>query len=287
MTPVFDASTMVFDDYWGLAFPAVALLVTLYMIHRRARRLWLWVGAAMTVLLFLGTFVLPLADHKHVLAAAASAEAITVEGPIRGHRRETYRRFEGTSRGVGVTTTHRYRTVTTEEFWIGDKWFWFEVNGYPSRASFTNAGDPPLPLRDGTWAKATYFTDPWYQDQARIVRLSLRGIAATDARADKPDADFAAFWTGFTDAVTRGDASAARKLTRFPFLFAGTPLDAARFDAVWAGLFPPSLRSCLAQATPLRDGESWTVSCGVYVYVFEKGSDGWRFASFAADPEVM
>lgn len=286
MTLVFDASTMAFDEYWGLVFPGVAFLVTLYMIHRSWRLLWLWVGAAMTVVLFLGSFVLPLVDHNRVRAAAASADAMTVEGPIRGRRRETYRRFEGTSRGVGVTTTHRYRTVTTEEFWIGDKWFWFEVNGYPSRASFTNAGDPPLPLRDGTWAKATYFIDPWYQDQARIVRLSLRDMAV-GGRVEKPDADFAVFWAGFTDAVGRGDANAARKLTRFPFLFAGTPLDAARFDAVWSGLFPPPLRSCLSQATPLRDGESWTVSCGVYVYAFEKGNDGWRFASFAADPEVM
>ena len=38
---------------------------------------------------------------------------------------------------------------------------------------------------------------------------------------------------------------------------------------------------------PEPDGKTMSVSCGVYVYVFEKDASGWRLASFTADPEAM
>ncbi|CAN5117444.1 hypothetical protein BH10PLA2_BH10PLA2_00020 [soil metagenome] len=172
-------------------------------------------------------------------------------------------------------------------FLIGRQWFAFEVAGYPSNATFTNSGDPPLPLKDGTWARASYVADPWYRNEARIVKLALgEPIAGETAKAIK-DATFATFWRDFAAAVGRGDQAAVQARTRFPFLFAGTPLQADRFATVWQALFTPSpLKQCFGRATPLPDGDAWSVSCGVYIYVFEKGVDGWRFATFTADPEA-
>jgi hypothetical protein len=297
MKTLFDAATVPFAQYEMLLFPGVTLLVTIVVIARGGARKWRFILPGVTLLLFLLTFVLPLADHHHVQSAAASADIKTVEGVISDHSRVTERRFMGTSHGVGVTTSHNYRTVTTESFHVGQTWFWFEVGGFPSGASFANAGDPPWGLVDGQRVRIRYFEDPWYQGQKRIVRIEagetrwvvgkvvdpkvkpVRGAASADA-------DFDAFWVRFSAAASKGDQAGVKALTRFPFLFAGTPLDAGRFDSIWAGIFPAPNRPCFASAVPARDGDAMSVSCGVYVYVFEKGADGWKLATFTADPEA-
>ncbi|MBO9499977.1 MAG: hypothetical protein J7483_11025 [Novosphingobium sp.] len=297
MKILFDSSTIAFSQYLELIFPAVAALIAFVMAARGARRRWVIGMAALSLFLFALVFLLPLADHMHVQAAAKGPDIKTIEGVISDHSRVTERRFTGTSSGVGVTTTHNYRTVTTESFHVGPVWFWFDVNGFPSAASFTNAGDQPWRLANGQHVRISYFEDSWYQGQRRITR-----IAASEARwqagavvdpkmkavgGDKPaDPGFDAFWQRFSAAASKGDAAGVKALTRFPFLFAGTPLDAGRFDSIWMGIFPAPNRPCFAAATPARDGDAMSVSCGVYVYVFEKGADGWKLASFTADPEA-
>lgn len=287
MREVFSTAQQPFDQYVMLVLPGAALLLTLYMLFRRKQRRWLWIGGGVTLLLFLLTFALPLADHHHMRAMAAGGDVRTVEGPISAHSRETRRVWTGTSRGVGVTTSDRYRTRTDEGLYIGTQWFAFEVNGYPSQASFTNSGDPPLPLADGTWARASYIADPWYQDELRIVRLSL-GEAGGPSTTSAHDQGFAAFWRDFSARVARGDEAGIRARTRFPFLFSGTPLAIERFGQVWQALFAPApLRQCLGRATPVPDQGAMSVSCSIYVYIFEKGAEGWRFSGFTADPDAF
>ena len=299
MKTLFDATTLSFSQYELLLFPGVALLVTIVVVLRGAARKWHFIMGGVTLLLLLIAFVLPVMDFHHVQAAARAPEIKTVEGQISNHSRVTERRFTGTSRGVGVTTTHNYRTVTTESFHAGNVWFWFDVGGFPSTASFTNAGDPPWGLANGQRVRIRYFEDPWYQGQRRIVRIEAApaawqpGASGTVTGA-KPvrsvtqpiAADFQPFWQRFSTAAAKGDAAGVKALTRFPFLFAGTPLDAERFDSIWMGIFPVPNRPCFSSAQPVPDGDAWSVSCGVYVYVFEKGADGWKLASFTADPEA-
>lgn len=287
MKTVFDGSSLPFAQFTDLVFPAIALLVTVFLVQRGHARKWQFIMGGVTLLLFGLVFVLPLADHHHVQAAIKGPEKKVVEGRISGFKHQRERRFTGTSQGVGVTSSHRYTTVTTEQFFIGKTWFWYEIAGFPSRASFTNAGDPPLALKDGMRVRAVYFEDPRYDGQRRIVTLDFAESAAARAAPVKSaDPGFDAFWARFSAAAAKGDASGVKAHTRFPFLFVGTPLDAARFDSVWMGIFPAPNRPCFAAATPVRDGDAMSVSCGVYVYVFEKAADGWKLVSFTADPEA-
>lgn len=288
MRVIFDTAHQPFDQYMLLLLPAAALAVTLVLIARGKGRRTLWIGGGITLLLFLLGFVLPLADHRHMRALAASPDVRTVEGPISVHSRETRRVWLGTSRGVGVGTSNSYRTETIEQFYIGSQWFAFTVGDYPSNASFTNVGDPPVALADGLWARASFIADPWYQDELRIVRLSLGEPDPAERAASAGDPAFAGFWREFATAVGRQDQATVRRLTRFPFLFAGSAIGADRFDTIWMALFaPPTLRQCLARAVPAADGDAMSVGCGAYVYVFDKGVDGWRFTAFTADPEAM
>lgn len=288
MRVIFDTAGQPFNQYMMLLLPGAALIVTLVLFARGKGRRTLWIGGGITLLLFLLTFVLPLADHHHMRALAASSGVRTVEGPISAHHRETRRVWLGTSRGVGIGTSNNYRTETIEQFYIGKQWFAFTVGNYPSNASFTNIGDPPVRLADGIWAKASFIADPWYEDELRIVRLSLGEPDPAERASAAADPAFAGFWRDFAGALGRQDQAAVRALTRFPFLFAGSSIGADRFETIWMALFfPPTLRECLARAAPAPDGEAMSVGCGAYVYVFEKGVGGWRFAAFTADPEAM
>lgn len=304
MTLLFDAMTIRFDGYVMLLLPAAALAVMIYNMLRGGKRSWVFIMGGVTILLFLLVYVLPIADLHHVQSAAQASDVKTVEGLISNHSRVTEERFTGTSRGMGVSTTHNYRTVTTESFYVGQTWFWFEVYGFPSEASFTNSGDPPITLKNGQRVRVSYFDDPWY-DQARITKMvmldggkvsgavasvtpSARRAKTADTASLAPSSDksFEVFWQRFSQAAARGDSGGIKVLTRFPLLFAGTPLDAARFDSIWMGIFPEPIRPCFGTATPMKDGDAWSVSCGAYVYVFNKSAAGWQFTDFTADPEA-
>jgi hypothetical protein len=303
MTLVFDAANVRFDQYVMLLIPGTALLLTLFIALRGGKRKSVIIGGCITAFLFLLTVLLPIADHQHVRAALTDGSAKTAEGVISAHKRETMKRWTGSARGVGISSFNSYTSSTSEQFFVGQQWFWLRVGGFPSGASFTNAADPPLPLNDGTWVRVTWFNDPWNGDETRILRLEIdqrsatqapRAAPAGGARMGQPvaastsglPADFAAFWKGFSAAAASGDSAGVRALTRFPFLFAGTPVDAARFSSIWMGIFPEPLRPCFATATPVKDGDAWSLSCGAYVYMFEKGASGWQFTDFTADPEA-
>lgn len=300
MTLVFDAATARFDSYLLLILPAMPLVIALVNALRGQRK-WAWIMSGVTLLLFLLTFVLPLADARHVRAALTDGSAKVSEGVISQHRRETKKSWRGDSRGVGVSSFSSYTSSTSEQFFVGPQWFWLRVGGFPSGASFTNAKDPPLPLSDGTRVRVTWFNDPWNGDETRILKLEIdetsapvtakasparASAAATPVSSSALPADFAAFWKRFSAAAAAGNRDGVKALTRFPFLFAGTPLDAARFNSIWMGIFPEPLRSCFATAVPVRDGDAWSVSCAAYVYVFTKGEAGWQFTDFTADPEA-
>ncbi len=300
MTLVFDAATTRFDSFLLLILPAATLVIALFNALR-GRRKWAWIMGGVTILLLLLTLVLPLADAWHVRSALTDGSVKVSEGVISQHRRETRRSWSGSSRGVGVSSFSNYTSSTSEQFFVGPQWFWLRVGGFPSGASFTNAKDPPLPLRDGTRVRVAWFNDPWNGDETRILKLEIdeasavaaakvapapASISAVQSGASALPADFAAFWQRFSTAAAAGDRDGIKALTRFPFLFAGTPLDAARFNSIWMGIFPEPLRPCFKTAVPAKDGDAWSVSCGVYVYVFTKSASGWQFTDFAADPEA-
>lgn len=308
MTLIFDAATVQFASYWGLLLPAATLAVMLFVLLRGGPRKWVFLLGGVTIFLFLIAFVLPVADFHHVKAALTDGSAKTVEGVISMHERKTTKTWTGSSRGAGISSYNSYTTNTSEQFYVGQQWFWLRVGGMPSNASFTNAGDPPVSLRNGMRVRVTWFDDPWNGDETRILKLEIdekaaaalppepvtaaaatgaSAAAATPASSAKLPADFEAFWKRFSAAAAAGDAAGVKALTRFPFQFAGTPLDATRFDNIWMGIFPPPLRSCFSTAVPAKDGDAWSVSCGAYVYLFNKSADGWQLTDFTADPEAL
>jgi hypothetical protein len=201
-----------------------------------------------------------------------------------------------------VTTTSRYTYTTFEYFYVGDRFFSYTINRYPSQASFTNTGDPPIPISNGMRAMVTYFPDSWNGGDLRIVRLALgKGggavpqaaavLAPSGASAGKTDAslpaDFAAFRRRFGDVMTKGDAAAAREMVNFPFLFGGHEVQADEFDSLWMSLFSQPLRPCLASAAPVAEGDRYTLFCGPYGYYFGRTKAGWKLVEFGADGEAM
>lgn len=227
----------------------------------------------------------------------------TKEGVVSGHRRWTERRFTGSSKGVGVTSTHHYTRTTYETFYVGDRFFSFIAGGYPSGASFTNSADPPVTIKDGMRARVVYFADSWNDDDLRIVRLELGpgngGIATSpqvvvppSGRSTNGDgrvlpADFAAFRAQFGDAVRKGDAASAKEMVNFPFLFGGHRIEADEFDSLWMSLFSEPLRPCLATAKAVVEGDRYRLFCGPYGYYFGRTKAGWKLIEFGADGEAM
>jgi hypothetical protein len=295
MVTVFDAADARFDPYL-LIVPVIVLIVAGVIFARARSPGWRYFGGGIVALVGLLFMALPIADLYHVRAALTDGSAKSLEGVISQHKRETVRRWAGRSTGVGISNANRYTTSTTEQFYAGPQWFWLRVNGFPSGASFTNGADPPLDLVDGTRVRITWFNDPWFNDETRILKFEMEktlpsGTAAqrfTPAASDTDSlpSDFKSFWARFSQAAGKGDREGVKALTRFPFSFEGTPLNSDRFDNIWIGIFPAPLRPCFQTAQPLSDGENYSVSCGVYVYVFEKDAQGWHLASFTADPEA-
>jgi len=186
MTVVFDTAHVPFDQYEMLILPFVTLGLAVYNLLRGGRRKWVTILGGVTVFLFLLVFVLPLADYYHVRAALTDGSAKTVEGVISQHERKTTKRWTGSSRGVGVSSFNSYTTTTSEQFFVGKQWFWLRVGDFPSGASFTNAKDPPLPLKDGTRVRVTWFEDPWNGGETRIVRFEVDEASAAAAARRGP-----------------------------------------------------------------------------------------------------
>jgi hypothetical protein len=288
---------MPFDQWLELLFPLGAALVALWLYFRSSRRSYWKIAAGLSLVLLVVAFIYPWFDHRHVIARIGEGGLETVEGPVSGHKRFTERRFLGTSKGVGVTSTSRYSETTYEYFYVGDRFFSFIVGGFPSYASFTNVGDPPIAITDGMTARVSYFADSWHDNQIRIVKLALgpktarAGLipAAAPAPADLTGlpAEFGAFWKEFGNAVAKGDAAAVKGFVAFPFLFGGHDVGADEFDSLWMSLFAEPLRPCLAAAKPVREEDRFTVFCGAYGYYFGRTSAGWKLVEFGADGEEI
>lgn len=297
MRVVYDAAGVPFDQGVDALFPLAAALVAVWFYFRGSKRSYWKMAAGLSLLLLVIAVIYPWFDRHHVLARIADRKLETVQGPVSGHKRFTERRFLGWSKGVGVTSTSRYSETTYEYFYVGDRFFSFIVGGYPSRASFTNIGDPPVSIEDGMSARVSYFPDGWHDGQLRIVRLALgpkvaaAGLfpAAAPAPADVTGlpVDFGAFWRDFATAVARGDAATVKGLVAYPFLFGGHEVGADEFDSLWMSLFAAPLRPCLAAAKPLREDDRFTVFCSSYGYYFGRTPAGWKLVEFGADGEAL
>lgn len=301
---VFDSGAAQFDFLIPSLFPLGALAVTVWLYKTGTKRLYWKIGVGVTILFVAVALVFPYLDYRRVKDRLTSGAVETKEGIVSGHRRWTERRFTGSSKGVGVTSTHHYTTTTYETFYVGDRFFSFIVGGYPSGASFTNSTDPPVAIKDGMRARVTFFADSWNDDGLRIVRLELgpsdgtaaaatpqvvipaSGQSAGDAAGALPP-DFAAFRARFGAAVTKGDAAATKAMVNFPFLFGGHTLEADEFDSLWMSLFSEPLRPCLATAKPVAEGDRYTLFCGPYGYYFGRTRTGWKLIEFGADGEAM
>jgi hypothetical protein len=301
---VFDSSAAQFDLLIPVLVPLGALIVTMWLYKTGTKRLYWKIGVGITILFIAVALVFPYLDYRRVKDRLASGAVETKEGLVSGHRRWTERRFTGSTKGVGVTSTHHYTTTTYETFYVGDRFFSFIAGGYPSGASFTNAADPPVIIKDGMRARATYFIDDWNDDGLRIVRLELgpgdgtpvaampqavvpaSGQSAEGGGGALPS-DFAAFRARFGTAVAKGDAAATKAMVNFPFLFGGHTLEADEFDSLWMSLFSEPLRPCLATAKPVAEGDRYTLLCGPYGYYFGRTKAGWKLIEFGADGEAM
>lgn len=92
---------------------------------------------------------------------------------------------------------------------------------------------------------------------------------------------FPAFWSQFKSAVARQDAAAVADLTAFPFDY-GKPLDRAAFIRQYRKMFG-GLKSCIAKAKPVRDGEAYSIFCGEQGLSFEKSGGAYKFTGFFAN----
>jgi len=300
---VFDAAAVPFDFLIGSLFPLGALAVAVWLYKTGTKRLYWKIGLGVSILFLAVAVIFPWLDYRRVQERVASGAVEVKEGMVSGHRRWTERRFTGSTKGVGVTSAHHYTTTTYETFYIGDRWFTFIVGGYPSGASFTNSADPPVEIKDGMRARATFFADDWNDDGLRIVRLELgpgegalvagpqvvvpASGKSAEAGASPLPSDFAAFRARFGAAVAKGDAAATKELVNFPFLFGGHTLEADEFDSLWMSLFSEPLRPCLATAKPVAEGDRYTLFCGPYGYYFGRTKTGWKLMEFGADGEAM
>jgi len=297
---VFDAATVPFDFLIGSLFSLGALAVTVWLYKTGAKRLYWKIGLGVTILFLAVAVIFPWLDYRRVQERVASGAVEVKEGVVSGHRRWTERRFTGSSKGVGVTSTHHYTTTTYETFYIGDRWFSFIVGGYPSGASFTNSADPPVNIEDGMRARATFFADDWNDDDLRIVRLELGSpppspiVPAVVVRIDRGDLprEFAALLSRFEAAVMKNDAASLRTMVEFPFRFAGHTLEADEFDTLSMSLLSGPLKYCLATgsiiSTSLKVGQqSYSLSCGPQFYGFIRTPAGWKLMEFGADGEAM
>jgi hypothetical protein len=126
----------------------------------------------------------------------------------------------------------------------------------------------------------------------KIVALSLFvfvcGLAPATAQAqDRAPAqvqkEYNVFIASFRAALKANDRAAVTAMTRFPFPW-NEMRDAVYFEKnVYAKIFTPKVRNCLARAKGFynRDpegAETFTHFCGESLYLFARTPDGFRFA---------
>jgi hypothetical protein len=131
---------------------------------------------------------------------------------------------------------------------------------------------------------------------ARFVAVSLliTALAATTHASGSPrgpgtaaDADFLPFLRDFRRALEDDDRAALASFTALPFQFEGAALDAAAFRRIVPVLFPPAVRSCLADAQPVLEDGRYVIFCTPYGFYFGRVGGEFRLLEFMADGEAL
>ncbi len=272
---LFDTHTQPFTEAPYAALGLAPLIVL--AVNRSARRRWRW---------FLGLAVLisglaagiPAWDRNR-LRALRDVQVAT--GPLRGVWRETSvaRDFPKSSLA--------YKRWTTEGFWVGDEGFRYVMGRGLSSAAFTNGRQIDLKPYEGQTVEIRWFVDPASQNERRILRLAVVNmgaappIATPAARIDP--GNFEQVWRRFAKAAAEGDQPAVRGMTKLPFMLGGNDVAADQFDTLWAGLFTPSTRDCLAKAKPVADQQLMEAFCNGTIFIFAKIDGVWKFTEIGAD----
>ena len=279
MRTVFDIANTRYEEWVFFAIPLALFVLAAIGRWRSKTQRWskvLLVFAALTFLVML----IPLWDYHAMQRVMAEGREIKVAEGVVSDAWTQERREARRPGDIG----YRYRTW--EGFTVGGVTFGYWRGFQPSGASFTNRGDPPIPIRNGMRARVTYH-EQW--DDKRILKFELGPAAGPAASiggiAPGAVASFAPDWTRFATAAATGDAATVKALTRFPFLFEGRELAADRFDSIWMGLFTPAVRECMGRAQPQTEENRFVVFCAPYVFYFDQGAEGWRFSEVTADPE--
>lgn len=275
MQTVFDIANTRYEEWVFFAIPLALFALAAIGRWRSKMQRWskvLLVFAALTFLIML----IPLWDYHAMRRVMEEGREIKVAEGIVSDAWTRERREARSPGDIG----YRYRTW--EGFTVGGVTFGYWRGFQPSGASFTNRGDPPIPIQNGMRARVTYH-EQW--DDKRILKFELGPAGGAGGIAPGAVASFAPDWTRFATAAATGDAATVKALTRFPFLFEGRELAADRFDSIWMGLFTPAVRECMGRAQPQTEENRFVVFCAPYVFYFDQGAEGWRFSEFTADPE--
>jgi hypothetical protein len=92
------------------------------------------------------------------------------------------------------------------------------------------------------------------------------------------DTAFPGFWRVFQAAVVKHNMPAIARMTRLPFYLDRTISRRAALPKALAGLFDAAARECFAKATPVRDGNYYSVTCGNTQFGFDANEGKWEFS---------
>src|SRR5262245_37792679 len=118
--------------------------------------------------------------------------------------------------------------------------------------------------------------------QLSIVALLVLTLSSVLAQKPAQQETFASFWKTFKAAIARNDKEAVADLTKLPFLYDSKERDRAGFLKIYAELFTPKIRRCIATAKPKTEDQSYEIFCGQLIFYFSKDTDGkYKFREFA------
>ena len=114
-----------------------------------------------------------------------------------------------------------------------------------------------------------------------LVLLVGPSNAPAETSLNHPPQSFNTFWRKFKTAVARNNKETVASMTKLPFLFANEELDRAGFLKRYDEIISRRDKQCLAQAKPLKDGDSYSVFCGHLIFVFSQSDGAWKFSGFS------
>lgn len=120
---------------------------------------------------------------------------------------------------------------------------------------------------------------------ALALALALAAIAPASAQSRVPaglQKEYDQFITVFRAALKANDSAAVTAMTKFPFHW-NEMRDAAYFrQTIYAKIFTPRIRKCLARGKGVHDrnpegGDNFTLFCGEDLFLFTRTPEGFRF----------